>query len=73
MTQIQTGLPTQSDRVEAKPTALSTQEEAIQNGKKTLHEGMSERIVTMHDAVRSHGAPTLTLSRARRQPAPGKH
>ncbi|OBB16763.1 glycyl radical enzyme [Mycobacteriaceae bacterium 1482268.1] len=43
---------------------LSTQEQAIQDGKKTLHGGMSDRIVQMHDAVRSHGAPRLQLERA---------
>lgn len=43
---------------------LSTQEQAILEGKKSLQEGMSERIERMHEAVRRHGAPALQLGRA---------
>jgi pyruvate-formate lyase len=48
----------------APAAALSTQEQAIQSGKKTLHDGLNPRIVRMHDAVRGHGAPVLQLARA---------
>ena len=41
----------------ATATTLSTQERAILEGKKTLHAGMSDCIVQMHDAVRSDLTP----------------
>jgi pyruvate-formate lyase len=43
---------------------LSTQEQAIAEGRKTLHGGMSERIMRMHEAVRSKRDPIVGLSRA---------
>src|SRR5512145_867219 len=55
-----------SSTVEApgKARVLSAQEEAIESGKATLHEGLSDRVVRMHEAVRSKGDPIFDLSRA---------
>jgi hypothetical protein len=45
-------------------SGLSAQEQVIAEGKKTLHGSITDRILRMRDAVRSHGDPRVQLNRA---------
>ena len=48
----------------ATATALSAQERAIQEGKSTLHDNVTERIVRIFEATRNYGDPRVQVSRA---------
>ncbi len=55
------------DAAEMKSTntrALSPQELAIQSDKKILYGSATDRVVRMYDAIRTYGAPRVTLERA---------
>jgi pyruvate formate-lyase/glycerol dehydratase family glycyl radical enzyme len=43
---------------------LSSQELAIEGGKKVLHGNVTDRVLRMFDAIRSYGPPRVTLDRA---------
>ena len=43
---------------------LSTQEQAIIDGKKVLHGTVTDRVLRMFEAIRTYGPPRLTLERA---------
>src|SRR5512136_697920 len=43
---------------------LSTQEQAIVDGKKVLHGTVTDRVLRMFDAIRSYGPPRVALERA---------
>jgi formate C-acetyltransferase len=44
--------------------ALSAQELAIEDGRRTLHGNASERVLRIFDAIRGYGSPRVTLDRA---------
>lgn len=48
----------------ATATAFSAQERAIREGKKTLHENVTPRIVRIFEAIRAYGDPRVEVSRA---------
>ena len=43
---------------------LSTQEQAIESGKKALYEGVTERVLGILNAIRNYGSPRLSVDRA---------
>ena len=49
---------------EAANTALSAQELAIQQGHRSLHGNISERVMRLFEAIRGYGSPRVTLDRA---------
>ena len=48
----------------AAPVTLSAQEQAIESGSKTLHGGVTDRVLRLFEAIRSYGPPRVTLDRA---------
>ncbi len=43
---------------------LSAQEEAIQGGKKTLHDGVTDRVLRLFEAIHPNHPPRVALERA---------
>lgn len=50
--------------VAANAQTLSVQEQAIESGKKSLHETVTDRVLRLFDAIRASYQPRLTLERA---------
>jgi isethionate sulfite-lyase len=50
--------------VAANEPTLSVQEQAIESGKKSLHETVTDRVLRLFDAIRASYQPRLTLERA---------
>ena len=48
----------------AATAALSAQELAIESGRRTLHDNVSERVLRIFDSIRAYGSPRVTLDRA---------
>ena len=45
-------------------SSLSAQEQAIHDGAKVIHGSASDRVLRLFEAIRSHGAPRVSLQRA---------
>ena len=45
-------------------TTLTAQEEAIESGKKALHENVTDLVMRILDAIRDYGPPRVSLDRA---------
>ena len=49
---------------ESAAVVLSSQESAIESGKKVVHGTVTDRVLRMYEAIRAYGPPRVTLDRA---------